>query len=219
MSFVFNPGMLSELNVGGSGALAAALAMGAVALILRRRYGWGVALLALAALSREAMLIAAVGSAWWLWRRTETRSAVLALALPVVAVLSWGVYLRARLGWQSGTGQIEEIGVPFVGFVRAFDEWATDPIGLAWGLVVMVLFVLYTRRTLRSGHLVGWAFLGFAVLGILFTRQVWIRYFDITRAVAPLITAYVLMLFAPAPRDEANKSPDLLTTAIGDHST
>ena len=38
---------------------------------------------------------------------------------------------------------------------------------------------------------------GFVALGVVFTRQVWQSYFDITRAVAPAITAFVLMMFAP----------------------
>jgi hypothetical protein len=198
LSFALNPGVLSELNIGGSGIVAAGLAMGAVALLLRGRDRWGVALLALAALSREAMLIAAVGSAFWFLRYGGSRRiARNALLVPVAAVVGWAVYLRLRIGWESGAGQVEELGLPFQGFIEAFELWGSDLLGVSWGLVMMALFVVYVLRTVRSRHLVGWAFVGFAALGVLFTRQVWFYYYDITRAVAPLITAYLLMLFAP----------------------
>ena len=59
-----------------------------------------------------------------------------------------------------------------------------------------ILLALFVRRTFKQGWLVGWAALGFAPLALLLTRQVWLSYFDITRAVAPVITAYVLMAFA-----------------------
>ena len=93
--------------------------------------------------------------------------------------------------------QVQEIGLPFVGFVQAIEGWTSDPLDMAVGVAIMVLFVLYTRRVLLSKHLVGWAFLGFVALGVVFTQQVWQSYFDITRAIAPAITAFVLMMFAP----------------------
>ena len=68
LTFALNLGFISEMNISGAGIVAAAAAFGAVAMFLRDRRVWGVVLLALAALSREVMLIAAIGSAWWLWR-------------------------------------------------------------------------------------------------------------------------------------------------------
>jgi hypothetical protein len=46
---------------------------------------------------------------------------------------------------------------------------------------------------------VGWAFLGFVALALVFTEQVWRSYFDITRAIAPVITSFVLLAFPRAP--------------------
>ena len=198
LTFAFNLGFISEMNISGAGIVAAAAAFGAVAMFLRDRRAWGVIMLALAALSREVMLIAAVGSAWWLWRyQKNTRDAALALLVPVGAVGLWGLYLRLQIGLESGVSQVQEIGLPFVGFVQAIEGWTSDPIDMAVGVAIMVLFVLYTRRVLLSKHLVGWAFLGFVALGVVFTQQVWQSYFDITRAIAPAITAFVLMMFAP----------------------
>jgi hypothetical protein len=53
-------------------------------------------------------------------------------------------------------------------------------------------------RAVRSPTYVGWGSIGFVVLATLLTRQVWWRFFDITRATAPVITAYVLVTFVVA---------------------
>jgi Na+/H+ antiporter NhaD/arsenite permease-like protein len=58
-----------------------------------------------------------------------------------------------------------------------------------------LLLILYTRAVFRKRHLVGWAFLGIVLLATLLTEQVWHSYFDISRALAPLITSFVLLVF------------------------
>ncbi len=195
LAFALNLGFISEMNIDGAGVIAAAAAFGAVLMLLDERLGWAVALLTIAVLSREAMLIAVAGSAFWLWRRDRKRDAVWIAAVPVAAVALWAVYLRLRISFDSGLSEVQEIGLPFAGFLDAFEIWRTDPLNMVAGLAMMLLFVLFTRRVLISGQLVGWAFLGFVPLAILFTRQVWQSYFDITRAAAPVFTAFVLLVF------------------------
>ncbi len=199
LAFVLNIGFISEMNIGGAGIVAAACAFWTVVFVLRGRMGGAIVLLTLAALTREAMLIVAAGSALWLWRRGEQRRAIITVAVPLAGVALWAGYLRLRIGWDAGVEQLEEVGLPFVGFVQAFESWFGDPVDLAVGIAVMVLFVLYTRRVLISRRLIGWAFLGFVPLALLFTEQVWQSYFDISRAIAPLITAFVLMVFLVEP--------------------
>jgi hypothetical protein len=164
-------------------------------MLLKNRVGWAVALLTIAVLSREAMLIAAAGSAFWLWRRGEKRDAFLVAGIPTAAVAIWAIYLRFRIEFDTGVSEVQEIGLPFAGFAQSFKIWADDPLNLVAGVAILLLLLMFTRRVLISGHLVGWAFLGFVPLAILFTRQVWQSYFDITRAVAPLLTAFVLLVF------------------------
>ena len=193
LSFVFNLGFISEMNIDGAGIVAALFAFWAVVSVLRGRMPLAIALFALGALAREAMLIAAAGSAWWMWRSERRKDALLTFGVPLATVGIWALYLRLRIGL-AAVEQVEEIGVPLVGFARAFESWFGDPVDLAVGIAMMVLFVLYTRRVLFSSHLVGWAFLGFVPLGLLFTEQVWKSYFDITRAIAPVITAFVVLV-------------------------
>ena len=183
------------MNIDGAGVVAAAAAFGAVVMLLKERLGWAIVLLTIAVLSREAMLIAAAGSAYWLWRRGERRSALLVSGIPFTAVALWAIYVRLRIDFDSGVSQVQEIGLPFAGFIQSFRIWAGDPLNLVAGLAIMLLLLMVTRRVLISGQLVGWAFVGFVPLAVLFTRQVWQSYFDITRAVAPLLTAFVLLVF------------------------
>ncbi|MEX1124350.1 MAG: hypothetical protein WEE53_01670 [Acidimicrobiia bacterium] len=207
LAFALNLGFISEMAIDGAGVVAAAAAFGAVVMLLRQRFGWAVALLTIAALSREAMLIAAAGSAFWLWRRGERRNALLVSAVPFAAVALWAIYLRFRIEFDTGVSEVQEIGLPFAGFINAFELWAGDPLNMVAGLAMMLLFILFTRRLLISGHLVGWAFLGFVPLAILFTRQVWQSYFDITRAAAPVLTAFVLLMFLSGRDAAAETQP------------
>jgi hypothetical protein len=195
LAFALNLGFISEVNIGGAGVVAAAAAFAAVLMFMRSRIVLGVGLLAVAALAREAMLIAAAGTALWLWLDERRKLAVTTAVIPGLVVVGWAAYLRMRIGEGAVTAEVQEIGWPFAGFVQAFQSWLEDPVDLAVGIAMMILFLLFTRRVLMGRHLVGWAFLGFVLLGIVFTEQVWHSYFDITRAVAPIITSFVLLVF------------------------
>lgn len=204
LAFGLNLGVVSELLVGGGGHFALAFGMGAVAAVQRSRFGWSVGLLALAALSREATLLLAAGVALWLWRLGRRRLAALHMAIPGVFVAGWAVYVREHLGSTPAGAEVEEFGLPFKGLIEAARLWPTDGLNLAAGLVVVVLTTMFVVRMIRQPWLVGWAAFGFVPVAILFTRQVWFSYFDITRAVSPVITAYLLMAFAAdgTPRRE-----------------
>jgi hypothetical protein len=196
MSFVLNIGFISEMNISGAGIVAAAAAFAAVVAFSRDRSSWGLTLLALGALAREAMLLVAAGIALWMWIHNRRKNAILCLAVPTMAVGVWGLYLRLQLGWESGVSQVQEIGLPFVGFIESFPQWLDEPLDLLVATAVLTLLAVFARRAIVSRELVGFAFLGFVLLGIIFTAQVWRNYFDITRAVAPIITTFVLLAFA-----------------------
>lgn len=202
LAFALNLGFVSEIIISGAGIVAAAAAFGAVLMFMRDRVPLGIALLALAALSREAMLIAAAGTALWLWIEKRRKEAVLTALVPGVAVLAWAFYLRTRIEG-SLVDEVREIGLPFVGFFEAFQTWVERPADLVTGFAMLLLFVLFTRRVLMGRHLVGWAFLGFVLLGVMFTEQVWRSLFDISRAIAPIITSFVLLVFLGTKSEES----------------
>ena len=202
LAFGLNVGLVSEMLVGGAGALAMMFVMAAVLAVHRGSAASVAVLLGAAALTREVMLVSAAGLAWWWWRRRDRRGAILIAMVPGVAVVAWAVYLRFRLGWHAGSAQVQELGLPFVGFARAFQLWIQGyAVNLMAGVAIMMLMVLFLRRLRISDWPVAWAAAGFVPVAVLFTRQVWFSYFDITRAVAPLITAFLLVVFAAGRRE------------------
>ena len=203
LAFALNIGFISEMSIGAAGVVAGAAAFGSVALWMKGRSGWAVTLMTLAVLSREAMLVTAVGTSWYLWKREERSQAILATAVPATAAAVWALYIRVRIGGGSGVDQVEEIGIPFVGFAKALGSWVGSPVDLAVGLAMMLLFVLFVRRVILFGELVGWTFVGFVALALLFTEQVWGSYFNISRAIAPVITAFVLLVFVSSRAEES----------------
>ncbi len=155
LAFVLNLGFVSELDIGGAGIVAGHFR---VAWFLRGRMRAGVAWLTLAALSREVMLVVAAGAAFAFWRRGE-RQALITLAVPLGAVIAWAVYLRLRISLNFGLSEVNEIGLPFAGFIQAFSSWIKDPVDLVVGVCVPCPWAFPCR--LLQDNLVGWAFLGF----------------------------------------------------------
>jgi hypothetical protein len=162
----------------------------------RGREKLGLGGLVLTALAREVMLLVAFGAGLDAWRRGSKRDAVLRWTLPTLATLGWAAYVSFRIDFDSAAEQVQGIGPPFLGFLQAIPLWFGDPIAFAGGLAVMLILLIYPRRAIQGKTLVGMTFIGFAFLGFFFTDEVWQSLFDITRAVAPLITAFILIVFA-----------------------
>jgi hypothetical protein len=194
LAFPLNLGFISELGVGGAGIVAGAAAFGALALLMKGNTWAAVVLLTVAALSREVMLVVAAGAAFYLWRREEKGRARVVVGMPLGAVVGWAFYLRLRMGFDSGLAELQEVGIPFVGLVDAFESWVNDPLDLIVGVTVLLVLGLFVVRAILHDNLIAWAFIGFVPLTMMLTEQVWHSYFDITRAVAPVLTAFVLLV-------------------------
>lgn len=215
LAFALNLGFISEIAIDGAGVVAAALAFVALLLVLKRRMAPAAAALALSALTREAMLIAAAGAAFWLWREGRRRESLIAFATPLGAVVAWAGYLRLRISVDGGADQVIEIGAPLVGLFRSVGDWLSDPLDLATGVAMILVMILFTWRVLRSRELVGWAFLGFVALGIVFTDFVWTSWFDISRALAPVVTAYAVLFLVDRQRRRVEAVPGALEMSRG----
>jgi hypothetical protein len=119
------------------------------------------------------------------------------LAWPALGALAWAVWVRFRLGVPLLTTESEEIGLPFVGLAGAIPRWIEQPgRNLLFGCVVVVLLVVVAMQAARRPSFASYSTLGFVVLAPFLTQQVWLNYFDITRAVAPVFTMFVLVVFA-----------------------
>lgn len=206
LAFTLNPGTLSELFIGGAGILAFALAMLAVAWVQESRWWPAAFAFAGAALSREALLLFVAGVALLVWRRHGFARGALISMVPGVTVVAWAVYLRMRLDSTDTLRQIQEFGWPFQGIVGAFPRWLDSPVDLIGAFVILATGTLVVWRSARRHSYVGWGASGYLLLAVVFSRQVWLRYFDISRAVVPLLTAYFLVSFV-APRSTYEASP------------
>jgi hypothetical protein len=215
LAFPANLGFLYALTIDSGGVVAAAFAIWAVAFLYENRLRPGIALLAASALTREVMLISAAGIAVWLWSRDQRRQALYVAGVPALALGIWEIYIRIRLG--PDPHGVDALGLPLVGLLRAIPGWLDDPITLAAGACIVAFILIYVIRWWNTRSLLGWAFLGFVPLALMMTEKVWTLIFDFTRAVAPLMTATLLLVFVEGKRRRVASSEDL-TTATGSRS-
>jgi len=192
LAFVLNVGLLSELYIDGAGILAFALAcLGALALEEKRPLLASAALLA-SALTREVMLVF-VGfiAVFWLVRR---RTIPWRIALPAgVAVALWALYVRFQLSAYTDMAEVREITlIPFSGLIAALTSGLGDTADFLLMALAIALIVVVPLRAWKSDVYLTWGAVGFAVLAPFLTLYVWQKSFDISRALAPLVTAFLV---------------------------
>jgi hypothetical protein len=203
LGFAVNPGVVAELDIDGGGVLALALAIGGLLFLVRNRPMVASPLLAASVLARETMLLFVCGVflGYGLRRRQWL------LLVPLLsggAALVWRFYISRRL---MGFG-LETLGglpsnpvrnltlAPFTGAIKAADYWSQEPAKFAFSVVLILLMLLFTRRGITSQFPIAWAVLPFVGLAIFLSVFVWREPYDLARAVAPIYTAYPLLLFA-----------------------
>lgn len=195
LAFPLNIGLISEFSVGGAGIVAAAAAFGAILFLMERRLAIATLLIVASVLSREVMVLTAIGGAGYLLFKGKRQSAFIFGISPVIAAGVWALFLRVRLP-SDGDVVAGNLGPPLAGFIRNLPNWFADPVELAVGLVTVLVLVFLTIRAVRTPTLLAWGFVLFAPLAFLLTEPVWDGYFNISRAVAPVYTAYILLAFA-----------------------
>ena len=208
LAFPLNPGALFELHIDGGGALAFAALMVGVAL-LNRRDTWPVVLaFSAAVLAREVMLLCVFGIV--IARRVgPVKRRLLIAVVPGVVALLWRVYVEIRLGDLPSRGAVQEIGLPFKGFLGAFEQWTEAPdLSLVLGVFYLFASLVVVLRALRLRTVLETSAVGFAVLAPLLVELVWLRYFDISRALMPIPTFLALSLAASiAGQPEHDETP------------
>lgn len=203
LAFALNPGVFIVLYIDSSGILALAGLMFGVYFVMRGRLTAAAIALVVAVLTRETMLIGAVGLAAF-WYRENRRMPRLVIP-SVVALAGWWLYVHWRLD-DALTQDTQALGLPFVGFAQAFQRWISEPdrrSDLLIGVVLLVASMGILIRAIRTPTALGWSVAGFAFLGILLSEPVWYRYFDSSRAMAPMLTAYVLLIPAAAKTSQS----------------
>ena len=206
LAFVVNVGLLSELYIDGAGILAFALAcLGALALE-DEHPGWAASAFTAAVLTREVMLaFVAFIAVFWLIRRKAIPWLV---AVPAgAAVIVWAIYVRLRIPAVPDVDQVQEITlVPLSGLVQALTSGRAEIADYLLMLLMLMLIVVIPFRAWRSDVYLTWGAVGFAVLAPFLTVLVWQKSFDISRALAPLVTAF-LIEFALARRRRLELQP------------
>ena len=193
LAFTLNPGIWAELNAGSAGALAWALAVGGVLMYLEGRDRSALGLLVSAVLAREAMLLVVAGLAFDAWRRN--RRVPVWMSVPFVAAFLWGLFVRIRLGEALWSSESEEFGIPLAGIIGAARQWITDsdPVRFVTALVFVVILIRFAALVRRHPHTLGWSVMGFVLIAPFLSRQVWYNTWDISRAVLPVVTMFVLL--------------------------
>ncbi len=159
---------------------------------------------AAATLSKETAIVVLVG--WALARRDRLAVAMAAGAIAVAG--AWAVWLRLVLP-SGGSGDVTEIGLPFVGLVRAFDSFwleGTNRLGMVSTLGAIAVGAIALRRVgLR--HALGPAIaLNVAFVSVMNSNVLGID-FGGTRSTMPLLMLGLLALASTpvqARRDEAD---------------
>ncbi len=159
-----------------------------------------------AVLAREVMLLFVAGVAFYRWLRTR-RIPVALVGIPTAAAVVWALYLRWALADLDRAGDVQSIGRPFVGIVDAFPIWRDNPLDLAVAAILIALLVVFSFQVMRLPSYLAWGAAGFVVLAVVLTKQVWVNSYDITRAVAPVLTAFVLTAFARGSSPTPSESP------------
>jgi len=203
LAFLLNPGLIVDLGIDGAGIVALAAMMAAVYYVLGDAILPAAVALSVASLARETMLIAVAGLAafYWLGKRRVSWS----LTAPILAVGVWWGYVHWRL--DDGLAQdIQALDWPFVGFIDAFEGWMNTPgswVDPAVGGVLLLVSAVVLIRSIRTPTALGWAVGGFAFLGLIMSEPVWENWFDSARALAPVLTGYIILGPAMTSIDES----------------
>lgn len=195
-----NVGLIFEMGMGGSGILAYVFCLAAL-VPFAKGHEWAASLLlAAAALSREAMLAFALGLVLLSW--VEARRVRWRLVMtPLIALAVWYVYLRWRLVGVAGTGSgLEFFAPPFTGMLRSFPSWIRDPSELILNASILFVVGLFTLRAFLSRLPIVWGAIPFVALATVLSRDVWSEPFDLSRALAPVITAVPFLIVIPRDR-------------------
>jgi hypothetical protein len=199
-----HPGAVQAISWLGPELLGVALAFGGWALV-GRRFGWAVAVLCLAGLVKESLLLfPAVLGLGLLLRRDLLRAVV--MGIPFVVYGAWVAVVHQRFDAWPGEANEGRLGPPLDGFLEALDGLSTiELVIVAVGFGVAVLAWRYRADPLA------WLVWATTALGLLAGWDVWNR-LAINRTLLPAHIAIGVLLLTgvhdPYDRDRAARGAD-----------
>jgi hypothetical protein len=204
LAFALNPGVFVSAFIDTAEVFAMAFLVTSLYFVKKERILAASAMMTLSVLSRETMIVAAVGVAIYVWRR---QSLSWPLGLPFIGAAAWWGYVHLRIGYlDQGFQDTAAVGFPFKGFAEAMDFWMSTPGHLGdmlAGVILMLIALLVLWRAVSRGSLLDMAAVGFSFIALFMVEAVWAAYFDSARVLAPLLTFYILMV----PANEQSKEP------------
>jgi hypothetical protein len=206
LAFALNPGVFISVFIDSADVFAMAFAVTALFFTLKNQFWVASIAMTFAVLSRETMILVAIAIIAYTWQRKRTFH--ISFLLPFAVGALWWVFVHLRIGYLDGSIQdTAAVGVPFKGFVEAMSFWLSNPgnaADLVSGVALMLIALLVIWRGIFRRELLDLAALGFGLIAIVLVWEVWAAYFDSLRALAPLVTFYVLMV---PPRNRAPSTP------------
>lgn len=208
------PGVGVALTLSLGDALATGFALAAAAAALRRRWAWMTVALVAGALTRETLLLVALGLVFtaampWRWRAA-------ALGLPAAAIGSWALWSTAQIG-QSSLKGAAQFSLPLLGWVQSTSRAP----GLALGLGLLVLLAVGAARTWRTDRGISVVLALHAALMACLATDVTVSWLNTTRVAAPVTALAVWAVVArgaPAEQEATVGSPAMGTTADEAHA-
>lgn len=198
VAFLLNPGLQVDLTIDGAGVVAMAAMVAGIYYMMEEDLWAAAVAMSISSLARETMLIAAAGLGAYFWYRKHRIQ--WRMVVPVLAVGAWWFYVHWRL--DEGLSQdVQALSLPFVGFAQALQGWLATPgssMDLVFGCVLLIISIVVVIRSVQRPTALGWAVSGFALLGTMLSEPVWRNWFDSSRALAPVLTAFVLLAVTPS---------------------
>jgi hypothetical protein len=196
LAFFANPGVFVSSVIDTAEVMAMVFLMWGMLEVMERRVSQAAAMFTLAALSRETMLLCVAG--WLAYELFQHKKLQWVMAGPFAATAGWWLYLRLRIGYLSPDVQdVKALGSPLEGFLDSVPGWVGEPAlrnDFVIAIVLAVVSVTFIYWSISRRSLIPLMGAGFALVAVLMVEQVWLHYFDSTRALTPLVTFFFLAL-------------------------
>jgi len=195
LAFALNPGVIFELAIDGGSMLGWALAVWGLVAVSEQKWGAGSTLFAGAVLARETMVLVALGAFAFVWFRERTARLGL-MVVPVVAAGAWWLFVRVQLDVLPKRAGADTLDLPFRGLWVGISNWLlSGGLNLALGILVLFCAVVIVVSALVRPNLLAWATVGFVPLMLVLHEAVIGGGLNITRAVAPVVSAALVLVF------------------------
>ncbi|HEY5890001.1 MAG TPA: DUF2079 domain-containing protein [Acidimicrobiia bacterium] len=208
LAFLINPGVFVPSVIDTAEVLAMVFLVASMLFVLDSRWRESSAFLTFAVLSRETMLVAVLGLMVYL--AATQRRIPKALFAPILAAGLWWGYVRIRIGYLAGEVQdTRAFGRPFEGFLGAFKQWVESS-DLLDDMLIGILLVLATSfflyLAIRRRSVLAAMVAGNAVIAVFMVEEVWLHYFDSTRALTPVVTFFFLLAASTASGGDSKQA-------------